>query len=225
MRSAASCKDLRAAARRADAPHPAAIRSRRNAPWVMPPRAGRAGRLAPGVPVAGRRSAHRAGTPRIVRVGPSGVKGTRRSFLTAAQKRPSGPTLERWRPNADPAGLTARARPKARPEGRAANLTGEKWLALLSFIERGETAPVPFSVDRDGRRVRPSPLGIGSAGDRLQMSDAGFGCAGAAVGAVRAGGVAPGHLVEVGPGGDGTGQIGTGEVGLVEVVARQVGER
>jgi hypothetical protein len=41
---------------------------------------------------------HRAGTPRIVRAGPSSVKGTRRSFLTALQKRSSGPALERWRP-------------------------------------------------------------------------------------------------------------------------------
>ncbi len=38
---------------------------------------------------------HRAGTPRIVRGGPSVVKGTRRSFLTASQKRSPGPTLER----------------------------------------------------------------------------------------------------------------------------------
>ena len=38
---------------------------------------------------------HRAGTPRIVQVGPSSVKGTRRSFLTASQKGSSGPTLER----------------------------------------------------------------------------------------------------------------------------------
>src|SRR5262249_43342643 len=36
-----------------------------------------------------------AGTPRIVRVGPSSVKGTRRSFLTASQKRSPGPALER----------------------------------------------------------------------------------------------------------------------------------
>ena len=39
----------------------------------------------------------RAGTPRIVRAGPSSVKGTRRSFLTASQKRSSGPTLGRLR--------------------------------------------------------------------------------------------------------------------------------
>jgi len=38
---------------------------------------------------------HQAGTPRIVQVGPSSVKGTRRSFLTASQKGSSGPTLER----------------------------------------------------------------------------------------------------------------------------------
>jgi hypothetical protein len=37
---------------------------------------------------------HRAGTPRIVQVGPSCVKGTPRSFLTASQKGSSGPTLE-----------------------------------------------------------------------------------------------------------------------------------
>ena len=36
--------------------------------------------------------------PRIVRAGPSSVKGTRRSFLTASQKRSSGPALERRRP-------------------------------------------------------------------------------------------------------------------------------
>jgi hypothetical protein len=38
---------------------------------------------------------NRAGTPRIVRDGPSSVKGTRRSFLTAEQKGSPGPTLER----------------------------------------------------------------------------------------------------------------------------------
>jgi hypothetical protein len=62
-----------------------------------------------------------AGTPRIVRVGPSTRKGTRRSFLTASQKASSGPTLARGA-TADPAGLTARARPEARPRVRAANL-------------------------------------------------------------------------------------------------------
>ena len=44
----------------------------------------------------GRCHSHRAGAPRIIRVGPSSVKGTRRSFPTASQKRSSGPTLERW---------------------------------------------------------------------------------------------------------------------------------
>jgi hypothetical protein len=39
---------------------------------------------------------HRDGTPRIVQVGPSSVKGTPRSFLTASQKGSWGPTLERW---------------------------------------------------------------------------------------------------------------------------------
>ena len=38
---------------------------------------------------------HRDGTPRIVQVGPSSVKGTRRSFLIASQKGSSGTALER----------------------------------------------------------------------------------------------------------------------------------
>jgi hypothetical protein len=40
-------------------------------------------------------TATRAGTPRIVRDGPSSVKGTPRSFLTASQKGSSGSALER----------------------------------------------------------------------------------------------------------------------------------
>jgi hypothetical protein len=55
-----------------------------------------------------------AGTPHIVRRGPSSVKGTRRSFLTAPQKGSSGPTLE-CRSLCRPSGLTARARTEARP--------------------------------------------------------------------------------------------------------------
>jgi hypothetical protein len=43
----------------------------------------------------GERYSTEAGTPRVVRGGPSSVKGTRRSFLTAPQKGPSGPALER----------------------------------------------------------------------------------------------------------------------------------
>jgi hypothetical protein len=61
------------------------------------------------------------GTPRIVRAAPSTRKGTRRSFLTAAQKGSSGPALARGA-SSDPAGLTARARPQARPGAHAANL-------------------------------------------------------------------------------------------------------
>jgi hypothetical protein len=64
---------------------------------------------------------HRPGTPRIIQVGPFSVKGTRRSLLTASQKGSSGPPLSAGA-FADPAGLTARARPEARPEARAANL-------------------------------------------------------------------------------------------------------
>jgi hypothetical protein len=42
-------------------------------------------------PISAEDQASGAGTPRIVRAGPSSVKGTRRSFLTAPQKRSSGP--------------------------------------------------------------------------------------------------------------------------------------
>ncbi len=59
---------------------------------------------------------HEDGTPRIVRAAPSTRKGTRRSFLAAPQKGSSGPTLARGA-SSDPAGLTARARPEARPRG------------------------------------------------------------------------------------------------------------
>ena len=51
-------------------------------------------------------------------LGPSSVKGTRRSFLTAPQKRSSGPALERRRPNASPAGLTARPGHRLAPSAR-----------------------------------------------------------------------------------------------------------
>ena len=91
---------LRAEALRRDelprtaAPAPAAAGPRRHAPMphhtsrARPSRADCAHRRAKG-------HSHRAGTPRIIRVGPSSVKGTRRSFLTASQKRFSGPALER----------------------------------------------------------------------------------------------------------------------------------
>jgi hypothetical protein len=59
----------------------------------------------------------RAETPRIVRAGPSSVKGapTARRLLAQAQTLDPGAS-------ASPAGLTARARPKARPDKRTANL-------------------------------------------------------------------------------------------------------
>jgi hypothetical protein len=65
----------RAAACRADAPHPAAARPAVTHRESRLRKLGRAGRLAPGIPVAGERSSRRAGMPRIVRVGPSSVKG------------------------------------------------------------------------------------------------------------------------------------------------------
>ena len=64
------------------------------------------------------RSAHRGGTPRIVRVGSSSLNG---GWHPANAGRAFGAP---WTPetSADPAGLTARARPQARPDRRAANL-------------------------------------------------------------------------------------------------------
>lgn len=70
------------------------------------------------------------------------------SFLTAAQKGSSGPTLARGA-SGDPAGLTVRARPKARPGAHAANLCdtsgalaccGGVWATLWS-IGLSKTAP------------------------------------------------------------------------------------
>jgi hypothetical protein len=73
-----------------------------------------------------RATSHIAGTgmPRIVRAAPSTRKGTRRSFLTAPQKGSSGPTLARGA-SGNPAGLTARARPKARPPSTRQTSTTE----------------------------------------------------------------------------------------------------
>ena len=64
------------------------------------------------------RPAHRAGTPRIVRDCPSGAKSAPAARRLLRKRRPL--TSEA---SAAPAGLTARARPKARPEMSAANLT------------------------------------------------------------------------------------------------------
>jgi hypothetical protein len=60
-----------------------------------------------------RRPLHPQGHPKIL---------SNRSAKTAPQKASSGPTLARGA-SADPAGLTARARPEARPIKRAANLS------------------------------------------------------------------------------------------------------
>ena len=67
---------------------------------------------------------HRAGTPRIVRAGPSSVKGTPRSFLTASQKRSSGPALER-RSLCQPSGPDGEGQARGQARMRAANLRGQ----------------------------------------------------------------------------------------------------
>jgi hypothetical protein len=68
----------------------------------------------------GRNAAHCLGRPLHPQGHPK-ILSTR-SAKTAPQKASSGPTLARGA-SADPAGLTARARPEARPETRAANLS------------------------------------------------------------------------------------------------------
>jgi hypothetical protein len=79
---------------------------------------------------------HRAGTPRIIQVGPSSIKGTRRSFLTASQKGSSGPALERrslCRPSGPDGGgqargqaRSARGEPPQRGTYRDARLTARQ---------------------------------------------------------------------------------------------------
>jgi hypothetical protein len=66
---------------------------------------------------------HRAGTPRIARVGPSSLNGASHPALRADA--PAARTVDPG-VSADPAGLTARARPEARPETHAANLRGRR---------------------------------------------------------------------------------------------------
>jgi len=118
---------LRAGAlRRAELPRPVApVTGRMRRPPYLPGaatvREDQAVRHAPAAALPRERHSGGGGTPRIVRAAPSTRKGTRRSFQTAPQKGSSGPTLARGA-SSDPAGLTARARPKARPGMRAANL-------------------------------------------------------------------------------------------------------
>jgi hypothetical protein len=60
---------------------------------------GQAVTLAPGALVAGRWHSHRAGTPRVIRVGPLQRQGHPKTVSKpASQKRSLGPTLERRRP-------------------------------------------------------------------------------------------------------------------------------
>ena len=70
----------------------------------------------------GRNAAHCQGRPLHPQGHPEILSN--RSAKPASQKASSGPTLARGA-STDPAGLTARARPEARPYGRAANLREE----------------------------------------------------------------------------------------------------
>ena len=76
------------------------------------------------------------GTPRIVRAGPSSVKGTRRSFLTAPQKRSPGPTLER-RSLCQPSGPDG----EGQAGGQARNARGEP-----QRLSEGWTGPSQLRV-------------------------------------------------------------------------------
>ncbi len=86
---------------------------RRNAPWVTRSRAGRAGRLAPGVPVAGRKG-QLTGPDRRALSGSAPPASRALPSVASPRRWAQAPTLDPGA-TADPAGLTARARPKARP--------------------------------------------------------------------------------------------------------------
>ena len=119
------------------------VRLPRHRPQPVPavtPRC-RATRAGPGRPAraecADRRTkghSHQDGTPRIVQVGPSSVKGAPRSVLTASQKGSSGPTLERRSRPSGPNGegqargqaRNARSEPPQRGTYRDARLTARQ---------------------------------------------------------------------------------------------------
>jgi hypothetical protein len=182
LRTAASLAPFRAAALRARrlprtaSPAPAAAGPRRNAPVTARHEQDQAVSIAPSAPVAGRKvTVTRAGTPRIVRVGPSARKGTRRSFLTAPykplRKASSGPTLA-CGASADPAGLTARARPKARPEAHAASLRDSR-AAAAPTRTRVWRVSTPVSTGLHTISTR-SPHGLHSSSCLLTVIAVGF---------------------------------------------------
>jgi hypothetical protein len=99
-------------------------------------RAGRTGRHAQMGRSPGEGSQRRAGTPRIVQAGPSSVKGTPRSFLTASQKRSLGPTLER-RSLCQPSGPGGEGPAKGLARTHAANLQKKPSSPARSGTRRG----------------------------------------------------------------------------------------
>jgi len=118
----------------------------------------------------------RAGTPRIVRAGPSSVKGTPRSFLKPLRRNDlRDPPLSAGA-SASPAGLTARARPEARPGTRTANLSSstrhlseerlgsEGVLAVTVSIGSSErrlpSSCQPTVIIQMPKYVRPPPKGL-----------------------------------------------------------------
>ena len=122
---------LRAEAlRRAELPRPVApvtgrMRYPPYLPGAAPVREDQAVRRAPD---ARRRESHSSGggTPRIVRAGPSSVNSASHPARGTRLRRAVDPGA-----SANPAGLTARARPKARPGGRVATSAGDGERGLL----------------------------------------------------------------------------------------------
>jgi hypothetical protein len=97
-------------------------RSPPSRPDAVPHEQGQAVTLAPSAPIAVQKVTDtRTETPRIIQVGPSSVKGTRRSIITASQKGSSGPTLER-RSLCRPSGPDGEGQTRGQARRRAANL-------------------------------------------------------------------------------------------------------
>ncbi len=132
LRGGSSARVLRTRAlrTRAAAAHgiPATGRTgpRRNAPFAAPHEQDRADALAPGAPAAGRKITCAGAERRAL----SGLAPPASTVLRIPLR---GTRLRRAvdpGASASPAGLTARARPEARPEERAANLGGGNQFAI-----------------------------------------------------------------------------------------------
>jgi hypothetical protein len=105
-------------------------RSPPSRPDAVPHEQDQAVTLAPSAPIAARKVTATGAERRIVQVGPSSVKGTPRSFLTASQKGSSGPTLER-RSLCRPSGPDG----EGQARGQARNARGAKVIPFSRSLE------------------------------------------------------------------------------------------